>query len=567
MKRFIAVLICALMLTSLLPSVAFAQEGENYSEQGMGDNLPGGENQPDGDQLTGGENQSEGEQLTGEENQSEGEQLSDENKSDEGKQSQSGEQLQNNIQDPVTFTVAAGATPQAGGSVSGAGTYEKDAQATVTAVANEGYVFVAWKENGAVLTTETTYTFTVDGDRNLFAKFEAAEQEECVIDVAATPSEGGVVTGGGTYSKGASVTVTAAANEGYKFVAWRENGAEVSADASFTFEARTNRTLVAKFEAEEQETCTITAVATPSEGGLVAGGGTYNNGDSVTLIAAANEGYKFVAWKENGAVVSTEAALTFEAATNRNLVAAFEQETQTEPAKAETTTKIKASRSKVTRGSSVTYQVTVKDAEGNSVTEGTVQLYINGEAYGKAVDVKPLISWKISASDKNKFKVGDNTVKAVYSGTEELASSEDDVAVKVTRTSSTHSKPCCGMNHHSGKCVSVRPGEDVIFKVALSCGDSCQWYVDKGDGCGFVKIKGATCANYTVKDVSSKMDGYKYRCVISNGCKTVNTPTFTLNVVYGSLSFPKTGDIGLMSPAAAMGIAALCLLKRRKDEE
>lgn len=68
------------------------------------------------------------------------------------------------------------------------------------------------------------------------------------IAVSANPTAGGTVSGGGTYDENASVTVTATANSGYSFVKWTENGEQVSTDASYTFTATSDRTLVAEFE-------------------------------------------------------------------------------------------------------------------------------------------------------------------------------------------------------------------------------------------------------------------------------------------------------------------------------
>lgn len=73
---------------------------------------------------------------------------------------------------------------------------------------------------------------------------------EWSIGVSASLAEGGSVIGGGEYSNNDSVTVTATANSGYRFVAWTEDGKQVSTDASYTFQADGNRDLVAVFEQE-----------------------------------------------------------------------------------------------------------------------------------------------------------------------------------------------------------------------------------------------------------------------------------------------------------------------------
>ena len=58
----------------------------------------------------------------------------------------------------------------------------------------------------------------------------------------------GSVTGGGTYVQGASVTLTATANEGYHFVSW-SNGRTT---ASITVTADADATYTATFAADGQ---------------------------------------------------------------------------------------------------------------------------------------------------------------------------------------------------------------------------------------------------------------------------------------------------------------------------
>ena len=67
----------------------------------------------------------------------------------------------------------------------------------------------------------------------------------------------------------------------------------------------------------------ITAIANPPERGTVAGGGTFEGGQTCTVTATANEGYVFFNWSENGIIVSTDATYSFIVAGNRNLIASF----------------------------------------------------------------------------------------------------------------------------------------------------------------------------------------------------------------------------------------------------
>ncbi|MEQ2009067.1 MAG: immunoglobulin domain-containing protein [Limisphaerales bacterium] len=69
------------------------------------------------------------------------------------------------------------------------------------------------------------------------------------LTLSASPSDGGTVSGGGTFAGGSSQTVTATANSGYVFANWLEGGVSVSSSASYTFALNGNRTLVANFTA------------------------------------------------------------------------------------------------------------------------------------------------------------------------------------------------------------------------------------------------------------------------------------------------------------------------------
>lgn len=216
-----------------------------------------------------------------------------------------------------SYEITAALNPLEGGEIVGAGNYYEGASCTLIAMANEGYSFVNWTENGNVVSTDDTYTFTVTGARTLVANFNI---NSYAITASANPTTGGVAIGGGTYTYGSSCTVTAMANEGYTFINWTENGNHISTDATFSFDVTGTRTLVANFSLNIY---TVTATANPTEGGTVTGGGIYNHGESCTLTASANEGYSFVNWTENGEVASAEAVFPFTVNCERTLVANF----------------------------------------------------------------------------------------------------------------------------------------------------------------------------------------------------------------------------------------------------
>ena len=222
-----------------------------------------------------------------------------------------------------TFTVNVSANPAEGGSITGGGTYQEGQSCTVNATANSGYIFENWTENGTIVASSPSYTFTVNDNHNLIANFTLEALPTYTISVEANPTEGGSVTGDGTYEQGQSCTVTATTNNGYIFNNWTENGTVVSSDASYTFTVSDNRNLVANFAAEPLPIFNISVSANPNNGGNVTGDGAYEQGQSCTVIATANDGFTFDNWSESGNVVSSSASYTFTVTDNRNLIANF----------------------------------------------------------------------------------------------------------------------------------------------------------------------------------------------------------------------------------------------------
>ena len=71
--------------------------------------------------------------------------------------------------EPVNITVSA--NPAQAATVSGGGEYTFGQTCTVAATPNSGYSFIGWTENGNVVSTELSYSFTATADRSLVANF------------------------------------------------------------------------------------------------------------------------------------------------------------------------------------------------------------------------------------------------------------------------------------------------------------------------------------------------------------------------------------------------------------
>lgn len=94
------------------------------------------------------------------------------------------------------------------------------------------YEFAGWYDSSdmeTVVSQNTTYTFTVDSNRNLVAKWNT----KCKVDYSAVPSAGGSVScsgvaSGGYVDYGTVLTFTCAPNSGYTILNWK-NGNTVIA--------------------------------------------------------------------------------------------------------------------------------------------------------------------------------------------------------------------------------------------------------------------------------------------------------------------------------------------------
>ena len=91
-------------------------------------------------------------------------------------------------------------------------------------------------------------------------------------------------------------TLTATPAEGFQFSVWSDGVAAnprvvtVTGDATFT--------AIFTEKVIEKPTYTITVTAEPAEGGSVSGGGVYDEGSTITLVAVPAAGYEFVKWSD-----------------------------------------------------------------------------------------------------------------------------------------------------------------------------------------------------------------------------------------------------------------------------
>lgn len=189
------------------------------------------------------------------------------------------------------YTITANANNNSWGTVTGGGTYNSGATCTLTATPNSGYEFLKWTKNGAEVSTNPSYSFTVTENASYTAVFGEPSVNYYTIATNVSPTGAGTVEGAGVYPQGTTTYLTATPNMGWTFSHWNDGitsnprSITVNGDATYT----------AHFL---QQNYTITVVADPPQGGTVSGGGSYHYGDVATLTATANSGYQFQAWSD-----------------------------------------------------------------------------------------------------------------------------------------------------------------------------------------------------------------------------------------------------------------------------
>ncbi|MBO5957184.1 MAG: Omp28-related outer membrane protein [Bacteroidales bacterium] len=189
----------------------------------------------------------------------------------------------------------------------------------LTAKVNDGYRFVGWTENGAVVSEEAEYQFEVTGNVDMVANFVPVNSYLVTVEI--NPKDAGEIIGAGAYELNETVVLKASANEGYEFINWTENGTVVSEEKEYSFTITGDKNIVANFKPLDYK---VTVTIAPDNAGFISGAGDYVYGDVVTLIATANDGFKFISWMENGEVVSTSAQYSFTITRDVDLVANFE---------------------------------------------------------------------------------------------------------------------------------------------------------------------------------------------------------------------------------------------------
>ena len=192
---------------------------------------------------------------------------------------------------PTQYTITVNSNNPTMGSASGGGTFNEGTTTTITATANSGYHFTQWQDGN----TTNPRTITVTGNATYTAYFEATPPTQYTITVSSANATMGSVAGGGTFNAGTSISIAAVANSGYHFSHWQDGNTSNPRTITVTG----NATYIAYFEDDAPMQYTIIVTSDNTAMGTVSGGGTYNEGTTISISAIANEGYRFEHWQDN----------------------------------------------------------------------------------------------------------------------------------------------------------------------------------------------------------------------------------------------------------------------------
>ena len=203
------------------------------------------------------------------------------------------------------------ATAGEGGTVTGGGTFNKNADVTLTATANDGYEFAGWSDGSK----DNPYTFKATKDLAIEASFNSTIINELTVKAGI-----GIKSVSGSTSPvtlGESYPINATAAAGYEFSQWTAEPAE-----NATFAAQESETQVTIQNGSVTVTATATEIlselttansfdkGTPELAAPTATATQIGVATSATITATAHADYTFAGWELTNCVRTDEGAET-----------------------------------------------------------------------------------------------------------------------------------------------------------------------------------------------------------------------------------------------------------------
>lgn len=171
------------------------------------------------------------------------------------------------------------------GTVLGAGNYIQGSAVSISATANYGYHFIRWNDN----VTTNPRTVQLISDTAFIAFFEP---NQYTVSVSADNPNFGTVSGNGTFDYGSTISLVATPQSHCHFVRWSDNNTENPRNLT----VENDISLTAYFAMDQHH---VSAISDNPDWGIVSGGGNYNYGSCVTLIALPIDSHRqFISWND-----------------------------------------------------------------------------------------------------------------------------------------------------------------------------------------------------------------------------------------------------------------------------
>ena len=211
-----------------------------------------------------------------------------------------------------SFNLSIISNPVQGGTTTGSGNFEENKTIVVTATPNIGYSFVEWV--GEDFTDRnSTLALTLNNDSNLSAIFELKKYSLTLFETT-----GGKTSGSGTYDHGTTAKITALPDDGFRFKEWLGNGISDPYSQATLIEIEGDKNFTASFERKKHQ-----LIVSATSGGIATGSGNFDYGETVTVLAISDAGFKFVSWNGLEGNASAESSVFMD--DNKTVEAIFEK--------------------------------------------------------------------------------------------------------------------------------------------------------------------------------------------------------------------------------------------------
>ncbi|MDE6440755.1 MAG: InlB B-repeat-containing protein, partial [Bacteroidales bacterium] len=213
--------------------------------------------------------------------------------------------------------------PQAG-TLQGGGEKTYGETVTVSATANEGYIWQGFSEYDVLMTEETSWTFTMTENRHIVGVFAPMMWQITAVDVP----EGVKVKGTGEAAHGTQAEIEAVLPNTLDFVAWVDaEGNTVGTENPLRVTVQNDLQLTPR--------CTphllpLSVTIEPLGAGKVItdgftdNAGAFRYGADIALEVLPAHGYTFVGWEEEGVSISAENPYTYRILNESQLKAVFQ---------------------------------------------------------------------------------------------------------------------------------------------------------------------------------------------------------------------------------------------------